>query len=60
MALTVDVSRVYHLSQRNVSTKKLGTVKKLFTKDGNAYARIQWDGEAKQVSHPVANLVEVA
>lgn len=60
MALTVDVSRVYHLSQRNVATKKLGTVKKLFTKDGISYARILWDGEGKQVSSPVANLVQVS
>lgn len=58
MALVVNTTRVYHLSQRNVTVKKLGTVRKLFTKDGIQYARIQWDGEAKQVSHPVANLVE--
>jgi hypothetical protein len=58
MALVANSTRVYHLSQRNVTEKKRGTVRKLFTKDGMQYARVQWDGETKWVSHPVANLVE--
>lgn len=56
----IATSRVYHLADRNKTgtDKRIGTVQRLYTKNGTAYAKVKWDGAPEPVSHPVANLVE--
>jgi hypothetical protein len=58
MAWIVDVTRVVHPADQYKVDPRLGTVKKLYTRDGEEMCKVLWDGQAVQVTYPVANLIE--
>lgn len=50
-------SRVFHLSDRNKTPPRKGTVQRIYTANGTSWAVVLYD-TGKTLRSPVANLVE--